>query len=102
MSVGPVSESRRKQWRGCRSRLQNHVTQITQAFQPTDIQFIRELKRRPPNRNPRLLGPSFGSSRHPRLAGGEEKSEDRHVQLLDRVRSVVAFTIAAHELSPPS
>ena len=25
----------------------------------------------------RLLGPSFGSSRHPRLAGGEEKSEDR-------------------------
>lgn len=78
------------------------MARITRAFQPTDIQFIREPKRRPPDRNPRLLGPSSESSRHPRLVGGEEKPEDRHVQLLDRVRSVVAFTIAAHELSPPS
>lgn len=76
MSVGPLSESRREQQHSCRSRVRSHVAQITQAFQPTDIQFIREPKRRPPNRNPRLLGLSSESSRHPRLAGGEEKSED--------------------------
>ena len=76
MSVGPLLEGRREQRLGCHSRVLSHVAQITRAFQPTDIQFIREPKRRPPNRNPRLLGQPSESSRHPRLAGGEEKSED--------------------------
>lgn len=60
----------------------------------------KEPKKAPPDRNPRLLGPSSESAGI--RVSWEEKPEDRHVQLLDRVRSVVAFTIAAHELSPPS
>lgn len=45
----------------------------------------------PPDRNPRLLGPSSESSRHPRLVGGKRNLKIDTSSLAARVRSVVAL-----------